>query len=51
MVSSDPGTAAIKALALLKLWHFPNNYTLGKRLTELMVRDAGGMVRADFTVR
>ena len=36
---SDPGTAAVKALALLKLWNFPNNYTLGKRFTELMVRD------------
>ena len=33
----QPEEAAVKALALLKLWHFPNNYTLGKRLTELMV--------------
>ena len=36
----EPEQAAVKALALLKLWNFPNNYTLGKRLTEIMASSA-----------
>ena len=36
---SDANTAAVKALALLKLWNFPNSYTLGKRFTELLVNN------------
>ena len=38
---SDTSTAAVKALALLKLWNFPNSYTLGKRFTELLVNNKG----------
>ena len=36
IMALEPEQAAVKALALLKLWNFPNNYTLGKRLTEIM---------------
>jgi hypothetical protein len=38
LLSSTPQEANTKANALLKLWGFPNTYTLGKRLTELLVR-------------
>ncbi|GAX83786.1 hypothetical protein CEUSTIGMA_g11211.t1 [Chlamydomonas eustigma] len=39
LLSCTPQEAHTKANALLKLWGFPNTYTMGKRLTELLVKD------------
>ena len=39
IMSLSPSAAGDKAAALMKLWGFPNTYTLGKALTERLVRD------------
>lgn len=49
ILAACPPVAAAKALGLRYFWGFPNNYTLGKRLTELMVGRGCGL-RSKFSV-